>query len=52
VAVLGEPLTAGIVAAFVLILAGSVLATRPSRPSARPAGLAPADESVGGAARH
>jgi drug/metabolite transporter (DMT)-like permease len=51
VAVLGEPLTAGIVAAFVLILAGSVLATRPSRPSARPAGLAPADESVGGTAR-
>ena len=32
VAVLGEPLTATIVAAFVLILAGSVLATRPSRP--------------------
>src|SRR5215470_14717313 len=36
VAVLGEPLTLEIVAAFVLILAGSVLATRPSRP-ARPA---------------
>ena len=52
VAVLGEPLTAGIVAAFVLILAGSVLATRPGRPSSRPAGLTPADESVGGAARH
>jgi drug/metabolite transporter (DMT)-like permease len=51
VAVLGEPLTAGIVAAFVLILAGSVLATRPSRPSPPPAGLAPADESVRGAAR-
>jgi hypothetical protein len=49
--VLGEPLTAGIVAAFVLILAGSVLATRPSRPSPPPAGLAPADESVRGAAR-
>jgi drug/metabolite transporter (DMT)-like permease len=32
VAVLGEPLTPEIVAAFVLILAGSVLATRPSRP--------------------
>jgi len=32
VAVLGEPLTAGIVAAFALILAGSVLATRPGRP--------------------
>ena len=51
VAVLGEPLTVGIVAAFVLILAGSVLATRPSQPSELPAGLAPADESVGGAAR-
>jgi hypothetical protein len=38
------------VAAFVLILAGSVLATRPIRPSSLPAGLAPADESVGGAA--
>src|SRR5499427_4766860 len=36
VAVLGEPLTLGIVAAFVLILAGSVLATRPSRPSSLP----------------
>jgi drug/metabolite transporter (DMT)-like permease len=39
VAVLGEPLTLEIVAAFVLILAGSVLATRPSRPgmpSSRP----------------
>jgi hypothetical protein len=35
----------------VLILAGSVLATRPSRPSSRPAELVPADESVGGAAR-
>src|SRR5262245_30618171 len=34
VAVLGEPLTAEILAAFVLILAGSVLATRPSRPAA------------------
>ena len=32
VAVLGEPLTAEMVAAFVLILAGSVLATRPGRP--------------------
>jgi drug/metabolite transporter (DMT)-like permease len=32
VAVLGEPLTPEIVAAFVLILAGSVLATRPGRP--------------------
>jgi drug/metabolite transporter (DMT)-like permease len=52
VAVLGEPLTAGIVAAFVLILAGSVLATRPSRPSPLPAGPAPADESAAGAARH
>jgi hypothetical protein len=60
--VLGEPLTAGIVAAFVLILAGSVLATRPSRPSPLPAGPAragesaaggrsPLDESAGGAAR-
>src|SRR5215831_6487187 len=38
VAVLGEPLTAEILAAFVLILAGSVLATRPSKPDlqARP----------------
>jgi hypothetical protein len=32
----------------VLILAGSVLATRPSRPSPLPAGLAPADESAAG----
>jgi drug/metabolite transporter (DMT)-like permease len=32
VTVLGEPLTAGIVAAFVLILAGSVLAARSPRP--------------------
>ena len=32
VAVLGEPLTPAIVAAFVLILAGSVLATRSSQP--------------------
>jgi hypothetical protein len=33
VAVLGEPLTPEMVAAFVLILAGSVLATRPGRPA-------------------
>jgi drug/metabolite transporter (DMT)-like permease len=32
VAVLGEPLTPAILVAFVLILAGSVLATRPSQP--------------------
>jgi drug/metabolite transporter (DMT)-like permease len=32
VAVLGEPLTPAILVAFVLILAGSVLATRPARP--------------------
>jgi drug/metabolite transporter (DMT)-like permease len=32
VAVLGEPLTPAILVAFVLILAGSVLATRPGRP--------------------
>jgi len=42
VAVLGEPLTPAIVAAFVLILAGSVLATRSGQP--RP--LAAADESA------
>jgi len=35
VAVLGEPLTVEIVAAFVLILAGSVLATRPSAAGGR-----------------
>jgi len=59
VAVLGEPLTVEIVAAFVLILAGSVMATRPSQParrgvpSRRRAGLAagePADEPAGEAA--
>ncbi len=38
VAVLGEPLTPEIVAGFVLILAGSVLATRPGRPA--PPGVA------------
>jgi drug/metabolite transporter (DMT)-like permease len=37
VAVLGEPLTTAIVAAFALILAGSVLATRSSQTSSRPA---------------
>jgi drug/metabolite transporter (DMT)-like permease len=59
VAVLGESLTAEIVAAFVLILAGSVLATRPSRPGgpgradrpsrrrAESAHPAPDDEPVG-----
>ena len=35
VAVLGEPLTPAIVAAFVLILAGSVLATRSGQPALR-----------------
>ena len=50
VAVLGEPLTAEIVAAFALILAGSVLATRPSRPAA--AGPAAVNESVGEQAHH
>ena len=44
VAVLGEPLTVEIVAAFALILAGSVLATRPSRQRAGPAAV---NESVG-----
>jgi drug/metabolite transporter (DMT)-like permease len=49
VAVLGEPLSPEIVAAFGLILAGSVLATRPGRPGmasgprpGRPAGAEPA----------
>src|SRR5262249_60990783 len=42
VAVLGEPLTVAIVAAFVLILAGSVLATRPSRPPPPPPDQGPA----------
>ena len=37
VAVLGEPLTPEIVAAFVLILAGSVLATRSGQPRPQPA---------------
>jgi drug/metabolite transporter (DMT)-like permease len=54
VVVLGEALTVEIVAAFVLILAGSVLATRPSRPRARvrrgapPAGEEPAGEEPAG----
>jgi drug/metabolite transporter (DMT)-like permease len=52
VAVLGEPLTAAIVAAFALILAGSVLATRPSHPTAGPAGPAAVNESVGERAHH
>ena len=50
VAVLGEPLTVEIVAAFVLILAGSVLATRPGQrgmPSPRRAGPPPAQEPAG-----
>jgi drug/metabolite transporter (DMT)-like permease len=50
VAVLGEPLTVEIVAAFVLILAGSVLATRPGQrgmPSPRRAGLPPPEEPAG-----
>src|SRR5262249_53470741 len=37
VSVLGEPLTPAIVAAFVLILTGSVLATRSGRPRPPPA---------------
>jgi hypothetical protein len=37
VGVLGEPLTPAIVAAFVLILSGSVLATRSGLPRPRPA---------------
>ena len=41
VAVLGEPLTPEIMAAFVLILAGSVLATRPGRPPRDPATRGP-----------
>jgi drug/metabolite transporter (DMT)-like permease len=49
VAVLGEPLTAAIVAAFALILAGSVLATRPSHQRAGPAAV---NESVAGRAHH
>jgi drug/metabolite transporter (DMT)-like permease len=41
VAVLGEPLTPTILAAFVLILAGSVLATRSGQPKPQPAPDAP-----------
>jgi drug/metabolite transporter (DMT)-like permease len=41
VTVLGEPLTAGIVGAFVLILAGSVLATRSGLPRPQPTTDAP-----------
>ena len=52
VVVLGEPLTAEIVAAFALILAGSVLATRPSRQRAGPAGPAAVNGSVGERAHH
>jgi len=37
VSVLGEPLTPAIVAAFVLILTGSVLATRSGLPRPQPA---------------
>jgi hypothetical protein len=54
VVVLGEALTVEIVAAFVLILAGSVLATRPSRPrapvrrGAPPAGEEPAGKEPTG----
>lgn len=51
VAVLGEPLTAGIVAAFVLILAGSVLATRSGAGRGRRTRQRSADERVGEAAR-
>jgi hypothetical protein len=49
VAVLGEPLTPAIVAAFVLILAGSVLATRPGQPG-RPGLPETAGSEPGGAA--
>jgi drug/metabolite transporter (DMT)-like permease len=55
VAVLGEPLTPEIVAAFGLILAGSVLATRPGRPGmpsgprpGRPAGAELASQERAG----
>ncbi|HEV3287417.1 MAG TPA: EamA family transporter [Streptosporangiaceae bacterium] len=41
VSVLGEPLTPAIVASFVLILSGSVLATRSGRPRPRPAAPGP-----------
>jgi drug/metabolite transporter (DMT)-like permease len=41
VAVLGEPLTPAILAAFVLILAGSVMATRSGRPARQPAPQTP-----------
>jgi drug/metabolite transporter (DMT)-like permease len=44
VAVLGEPLTPAIVAAFVLILAGSVLATRSGRPRPAPGPRRPAPD--------
>ena len=43
VGVLGEPLTPEIIAAFGLILAGSVLATQSGRTAARPATRGPGD---------
>jgi drug/metabolite transporter (DMT)-like permease len=46
VAVLGEPLTPVIVASFVLILAGSVLATRAGKRSASPAAAARPDGGI------
>lgn len=46
VSVLGEPLTPSIVLAFVLILAGSVLATRGRRPATEPAPDAPPPAAV------
>ena len=51
VAVLGEHVTPVMLAAFVTILAGSVLATLPGVPRRRPGAAAPADERVGEAAR-
>ena len=50
VLVLGEPLTAAIIGAFVLILGGSVLATRAARPAAETSLAAPEAEraAVGG----
>jgi drug/metabolite transporter (DMT)-like permease len=44
VIVLGEPLTPAIGAAFVLILGGSILATRPGSPKRRGAALTPASQ--------
>ena len=45
VAVLGEDFTVGMAIGFVLVLAGSVLATRPGRPREVPRALEPTPAS-------